>query len=138
MAPTLNALQSLPESAFSASAGGKAAPKIYYLHPRLAGPVADWTGHLERVKRMGFDHVCVAPLFAPGQDGDLFLTGQHDRADPALGIEGSVEEATRTMARQADRFGLALLADVMLDRVAADGETALSFPDLFGDPGRIG
>jgi starch synthase (maltosyl-transferring) len=26
----------------------------------------------------------------------------------------------------------------MLDRVAADGETALSFPDLFGDPRRIG
>jgi starch synthase (maltosyl-transferring) len=139
MAPQLNALQSsTSESALSAAAARKFAPKIYYLHPRLAGPVSDWTHHLDRVKQLGFDHVCVAPVFAPGQDGDLFLTGQHDRADPALGLDGPVEDAARTIAHQAERSGLATLADVMLDRVAADGETALSFPDLFGDPARIG
>jgi starch synthase (maltosyl-transferring) len=112
--------------------------KIYYLNQRLAGPTSAWDGQFERVRRMGFDHVCVAPLFAPGSDGDLFLTGQHDRPDPALGIDGATELAAREIAGCGQRSGLKVLADVMLDRVAAEGETALAFPDLFGAPERIG
>jgi starch synthase (maltosyl-transferring) len=112
--------------------------KIYYLHPRLAGPVSDWDRHLKRIAGMGFDHVCVAQPFAPGPDGDLFLTGQHDRPDPALGIEGTTETAVRSMVERATDAGLSLLADLMIDRVAAAGETALLFPDLYGAPERIG
>ncbi|WP_332054527.1 alpha-1,4-glucan--maltose-1-phosphate maltosyltransferase [Reyranella sp.] len=121
------------------SAPSRPAPfKIYYLHPRLAGPVSDWDRHFKRIAGMGFDHVCVAPPFAPGPDGDLFLTGQHDRSDPALGIDGPAEAVVRTMAERAAAAGLNLLADLMIDRVAAAGETALLFPDLFGAPERIG
>ena len=87
---------------------------------------------------MGFGHVCVAPLFAPGSDRDLFLAAQHDRPDPALGIDGSIEAATRIIAARARDAGLALLVDVVLDRVAAEGETALLFPELYGAPERIG
>src|SRR5690349_17718297 len=112
--------------------------RIYYLHPRLAGPLAGWDRHFERIRRMGFDHVCVTPPFAPGPDGDPFLTGQHDRPDPALGVDGSLEAAVREMAAAAEHHGLRLLADLMLDRVATEGETALLFPDLFGAPERIG
>ena len=112
--------------------------RIYYLNQRLAGPTSGWDRQFERVSRMGFDHVCVAPLFAPGSDGDLFLTGQHDRPDPALGIDGATEMAAREIACCGQRSGLKVLADVMLDRVAAEGETALAFPDLFGAPERIG
>jgi starch synthase (maltosyl-transferring) len=112
--------------------------RIYYLHPRLAGPLSGWDRHFERIRRMGFDHVCVTPPFAPGPDGDPFLTGQHDRPDPTLGVDDALEAAVREMAAGAERHGLRLLADLMLDRVATEGETALLFPDLFGAPERIG
>jgi starch synthase (maltosyl-transferring) len=112
--------------------------KIYYLNTRLAGPISEWKAHFARAKKMGFDHICLPPLFAPGPDGDLFLTGQHDRPDPALGIEGSTETAVRAIAFLAKATGLRVLADIVLDRVAVEGETALLFPDLFGEPERIG
>lgn len=112
--------------------------RIYYFNQRLAGPVSDWDRHLERIAGMGFGHLCIAPPFAPGSDNDLFLAAQHDRPDPALGIEGSMEMAARAIAEAARKHGLAVLADVTLDRVAAEGETALLFPDLFGAPERIG
>jgi starch synthase (maltosyl-transferring) len=123
----------------SPNAQVRSAPfKIYYLVPRLAGPVSDWDRHFKRIAGMGFDHVCVTQPFEPGPDGDLFLTGQHDRPDPALGIDGTTEAAVRIMAQHATDAGLGLLADLMIDRVAATGETALLFPDLFGAPERIG
>ena len=33
------------------------APKIYYIHPLLAGPLGSWQQHLRRVQEMGFDTV---------------------------------------------------------------------------------
>ena len=46
------------------------APKIYHLHPLVAGPLTDWPGHFARCRDLGFDAVCLAPPFAPGDGGD--------------------------------------------------------------------
>src|SRR5262249_6987188 len=62
------------------------APKIYYLHPLLAGPLSGWERHIERARRMGFGHLATAPLFAPGGTGDIFLAADHDRVHRALGV----------------------------------------------------
>ncbi|MBS0223156.1 MAG: alpha-1,4-glucan--maltose-1-phosphate maltosyltransferase [Proteobacteria bacterium] len=136
--PTAHTLSSCAMSPSSPPSTRTAPFKIYYLHPRLAGPVSGWDRHFKRIAGMGFDHVCVAPPFVPGPDGDVFLTSQHDRPDPALGIDGTTEMAVRAMAERATDAGLHLLADLMIDRVATAGETALLFPDLFGAPERIG
>src|SRR5437763_1083643 len=50
------------------------APKIYHLHPLVAGPLSQWSAHFARCRAMGFDTVCVAPPFAPGASGDIFIT----------------------------------------------------------------
>ena len=139
MAPQPNAPVPSSDVANSSAASFSPAPfKIYYLHPRLAGPVPEWGRHLKRIVGMGFDHICITPPFEPGPDGDVFLTGRHDRPDPALGIDGSTETAMRILTERTSDAGLKLFADLMLDRVAAAGETALLFPDLFGAPERIG
>ena len=67
-----NALMQAPREHF--------APKIYYFHPLLAGPLGSWPVHLRRIRKMGFDTVLSTPIFAPGENNDLFLTADHEHA----------------------------------------------------------
>jgi starch synthase (maltosyl-transferring) len=103
-----------------------AALKIYYLHPLLAGPLANWEPHVERARRMGFSHLGAGPLFAPGGTGDIFLAADHEGVNPALGVD---EPADAVIARLADicaRHGLGLILDIVVDRVASEGALANS------------
>ncbi len=97
------------------------APKIYHLHPLVAGPLEEWPRHLARIRAMGFDHVGTAPLFAPGSGGDIFLAGDHEALNPALRPNGqAADPAIARLAGLCDQHGLALMFDVVLDRIAAD------------------
>jgi starch synthase (maltosyl-transferring) len=120
-----------PCSNLSPAKATSATVKIYYLHSRMAGPLAGWDHHLERIRSMGFSHVCLPPLFAPDRNGDVLLSDCHDVTDPVLGIDGSPADAIAAARKRLDKFGLGLLADVVLDRVARDGETAREFPAYF-------
>ena len=110
---------------------GTQAPRIYYLHPLLAGPVPEWHGHFAEIARLGFDHVLVAPPFAAGPSGDLFLPADYRRLDARLGWTGDANEALQHLAKVCGKNGLTLLLDVVLDQVAADSPEALRHPDLF-------
>jgi starch synthase (maltosyl-transferring) len=96
------------------------APRIYHLHPLVAGKLADWSKHFARCRAMGFDIVCVAPPFAPGQGGDIFITADYERLHPALGWEGSADEGLTRVAKLASEHGLRLWLDLTIDQVAAD------------------
>src|ERR1700731_1567633 len=108
-------------AATARKAAGVAAPKIYYLHPLLAGPLSAWEPHIERCRRMGFDHVATAPLFAPGGSGDVFLTGDPEAVHPVLGTDAPADEVVATLAQMCARHGVRLILDIVLDRVASDG-----------------
>ncbi|HEX3883273.1 MAG TPA: maltotransferase domain-containing protein [Stellaceae bacterium] len=114
--------------------------RFYYLHPLLAGPVEAWACQLDRIAAMRFDTVVVAPLFAAGKSGDLFLTADFDRLDPRLGGGGAVAGLARLAASCQER-GLGLMLDVVIDRVAAEGAGnglaawyRVESPDLLPDP----
>ena len=47
-------------------------PRIYNLFPLLAGPVPQWSEHLERIAAMAFDWVFVNPFHYPGFSGSLY------------------------------------------------------------------
>src|ERR1700746_3256791 len=79
-----------------------AALQIYYLHPLLPGPLANWEAHIERCRRMGFSHLATAPLFAPGGTGDIFLAADHEGVNSALRVD---EPADAIIARLADMCG---------------------------------
>jgi starch synthase (maltosyl-transferring) len=100
--------------------------KIYYVHPLLAGPLSSWGPHMERCRRMGFDHLATAPLFAPGGSGDIFLTADHEAIHPALGVDGPADQAVAGLAEACARHGLGLILDIMVDRVANEGSLANS------------
>jgi starch synthase (maltosyl-transferring) len=108
------------------------APKIYYFHPLLAGPLGSWTHHLRRVREMGFDHVLTAPLFAPGEFGDIFLTADHEHSHPALGTSLNADDVAQEIAQACLQQGLQILVDVVLGRVATDAKLAASTPNWFG------
>ena len=102
-------------------------PKIYHLHPLVAGRWRDWAGHFARIRAMGFDHVCTAPPFAPGESGDIFVTADHERLNPALGWVGTADDGLRILAEAAEAHGLRLMLDITLDAVIRQRE-----PEWFG------
>src|SRR6476646_8000914 len=77
------------------------APKIYHLHPLVAGKLSDWPLHFARCRAMGFDTVCVAPPFVPGASGDIFITGDHEALHPGLDWPGRADAGIARMAQQA-------------------------------------
>jgi starch synthase (maltosyl-transferring) len=107
------------------------APRIYFIHPLLAGPIKAWPAQFERAATLGFDHVLIGSPFAPGQSGHLQLVADHGRLHPALAAEADAEEALRKLADTARAQGLALLVDLVIDRAAADGELYRAHTDWF-------
>ncbi len=106
------------------------APRIYYLHPQNVGGLSDCSRHITLAAALGFDHVCLGPIFEPG-GGDPFLTSDLETADPRLGIAGSPENAVREIAALCRECGLRLFLDIVLDRLAADGPSVHQADGLY-------
>ena len=85
------------------------APRIYYLHPQNVGGQPEMARHITLAAELGFDHICLGPIFEPGR-GDPFLISDLDRADPRLGIAGSPENAVREIAALCRGQGLATVS----------------------------
>jgi starch synthase (maltosyl-transferring) len=117
--------------------------RFYYLHPLLAGPIDAWAPQLERIAAMRFDAVVIAPPFAPGRSGNLFLTADHDKLDPRLGTANAIAALSRFAQESRDRR-LRPMLDVVIDRVAGDPPTGnglsnwyrVDSPDELPDPRR--
>jgi hypothetical protein len=101
-----------------------ATPRIYYLHPLLAGPLAAWPAHARRAALLGFDSVLVGPVFAPAPGGSIFVTDDPDQLHPALAADGDALAGLANIAGLIRSAGLVPLLDVVLDRVAIGGRLA--------------
>jgi starch synthase (maltosyl-transferring) len=107
------------------------APRIYYFDPVLAGPHRSWSVHLSRCRELGFSHLLSAPLFDPGQSGDLFLSSDHERLNPGIAPATSVDSFVTEFARACQDHDLKLLLDVVVGRVAIDSAIARLKPEWF-------
>src|SRR5690348_8008476 len=107
------------------------ASRIYYFDPLLAGPHRSWSVHLTRCRELGFTHLLSAPLFDPGQSGDLFLSSDHERLNPAIAPDTDVDSFVTEFARACQDHDLILLLDVVVGRVATDSAIARSNPEWF-------
>ncbi len=106
--------------------------KIYHLHPLVAGKLTDWPAHFARCRTMGFNVVCLAPPFAPGPSGDIFVTADHEALHPTLDWPGSADEGLAHITHTAADHGLRVWLDLPLDRVAADAAMVRREPGWFG------
>ncbi len=95
-------------------------PRIYHLHPLVAGALQDWPAHFARCREMAFDTVCIAPPFVPGASGDIFATADHEALHPALHWSGTADQGIAEIADQASRYGLRIWLDLAIDQVAVD------------------
>ncbi len=110
------------------------APKIYYFHPVLAGPASSWAAQFSRCRENGFDHVLVAPLFAPSETGNIFLTSNHDLINPAFfeaGAPALADDVYTDLAGLCRQSHLGLLADIVIGRIDPDAHLARSNPSWF-------
>ncbi|MDR3538166.1 MAG: alpha-1,4-glucan--maltose-1-phosphate maltosyltransferase [Acetobacteraceae bacterium] len=98
------------------------APKIYHMQPLVAGPLRGWAEQFSRIRRLGFDWVCLAPPFLPGETGDIFLPADWEALHPALQWDGTADAGLAFAAAEARRFGLRTMLDVRLDRVARSSD----------------
>ena len=80
---------------------------------------------------MQFDHVLTGPLFAPGADGNIFLTGDHERVHCAIDGSHDADAFVAGFAETCRQHGLRLLADIVVGRVAPHADVAQSAPGWF-------
>jgi len=110
------------------------APRIYFFHSLLVGPLDAWPAQFAHAASLGFDHALIGGLFEPGQAGHGQVVGNHARLNPVFEAKQPAHDALRSLADAARRHGLTLLADLVIDRMAADGALYAAHRDWFHAP----
>jgi starch synthase (maltosyl-transferring) len=108
-------------------------PRIYNLFPLLAGPLSRWRPHLERAAAMGFTWIFVNPFHESGYSGSLYSVKDYYRLDPRLqdGTGRQAEEQLRDMLGVANRLGLAVMMDLVINHTAFDSPLVREHPDWY-------
>ncbi len=113
--------------------------KIYNLFPLLAGPMPQWTPHLERAADMGFDWIFVNPIQRTGRSGSLYSIKDYFQINPALIAPRSPappEDQVREMVKTAEKLGLRLMVDLVINHCAYDSPLLKEHPGWFAKEGR--
>ncbi|RKT44738.1 alpha-amylase family glycosyl hydrolase [Thiocapsa rosea] len=108
--------------------------KIYNLFPRLAGHFKDWTPHLKRAAGMGFDWIFVNPIQVLGQSRSLYSIADHFAINATFvgpDTGRTPEEQVRAMVSEADRLGLGMMIDLVINHCAKDSRLVQEHPDWF-------
>ncbi len=108
--------------------------KIYNLFPLLAGRFNDWHPHLERAASMCFDWVFTNPVQEPGLSGSIYSIKDYLRFNPLLVDEGSgvpPKEQFKSAMAQANRLGLSMLTDLVINHCAVDSPLVNEHPEWF-------
>jgi starch synthase (maltosyl-transferring) len=116
---------------------GRTAPRLCYLqHGQVEGTI-DWAQMVCQAAALGFDHVCLAPIFAI--ERDPLLVADLDTTNPALGLPQSSTEAVAKLAAICAAHNLRLVLDIVLDRLAANGPSAQQAVGLYeaADQGKV-
>lgn len=104
-------------------------PRLYFLHPLVAGPLPNWSAQFARIAAMGFDHVLLPPIFETSPGGRLSLVANFDRPHAALAAGNDAVSALRGICQSASKAGLRIVLDLVLDRCAAGGVFAQQHRD---------
>jgi starch synthase (maltosyl-transferring) len=107
---------------------------IYNLFPLLVGKLHDWERHVERAAAMGFDWILVNPIQKPGRSGSLYSIADHFQINPRfLDQDSSLspEDQVRAAVRAANRHGLRVMVDLVINHCAVDSEITRIHPEWF-------
>lgn len=113
------------------------APRLYNLHPLLAGPIDRWREHLPRVAAMGFDWVYVNAFWAPGASGSIYAVRDPFELHPLVrgDAQGSGDELVARFLSEAKAHGLQVMLDLIVPHAAREAPLAQQHPDWFRHDG---
>ncbi|WP_250876824.1 maltotransferase domain-containing protein [Luteibacter anthropi] len=104
--------------------------RIYYLHPRLAGPLTAWNAWIEHAASLGFAQLLVAPPFDASACGDIFVTRDVEHLDASI-ADGDAEARLGQIAKACRARKLELWLDLPLDELASDAPLRQEHPEWF-------
>ena len=107
-------------------------PRIYNLFPLLAGPVPQWSDHLERIAAMAFDWVFVNPFHYPGFSGSLYAIKDYYRLHPLLAADGADPQSLlKGFTRAAAKRRIAVMMDLVINHTSKDSVLVAEHPEWF-------
>jgi starch synthase (maltosyl-transferring) len=107
---------------------------IYNLFPLIAGKFTEWEKHLIRASDMGFNWVFVNPIHYPGFSGSLYSIKDYFNINHLLIDDESVktpEEQLRETIRKAEKLGLRMMIDLVINHCAVDSGLIKEHPEWF-------
>lgn len=107
---------------------------IYNLFPPLVGALSNWGKHLARASEMGFNWLFVNPLQLPGKSGSLYAIADYFDFNPLFidqKSEKKPNEQVKEMIQAAEKSGLQVMVDLVINHCAADSKLLKSHPQWF-------
>jgi starch synthase (maltosyl-transferring) len=107
---------------------------IYNLFPVLAGTFSQWKAHFPRIREMGFNWVFVNPIQEPGSSGSIYAIRDYFRINPVLCEStgaASPEEQVTDMMEAAEKQGLRLMIDLVINHCSTDSPLLSGHPEWF-------
>ena len=108
-------------------------PRLYNLFPLLAGPIKNWESKLDAIAALGFDWVFVNPFHYPGFSGSLYAVKDYYRLHPLVQGDAteSPDELLRAFVQAAERRGLRVAMDLVVNHTSKDSLLAAEHPEYF-------
>ncbi|AGS26307.1 alpha-1,4-glucan--maltose-1-phosphate maltosyltransferase [Rhizobium etli] len=97
-------------------------PRIYYVNPLLLQGIDAWREVFGHAADTGFDYVLTAPLFDRGGDCSVFTSRDYERLDSELQLGSAVDDGISRLAEAAEKSGVGLMMDLMLDGKVGDAQ----------------
>ncbi|GAC1303977.1 MAG: hypothetical protein NVSMB21_03810 [Vulcanimicrobiaceae bacterium] len=108
-------------------------PRVYNLFPTLAGPLATWPAHFERIAAMGFDWIYLNPISPTGGSGSLYAVADYYALNPLLRGTSRRDDATEVhaMIAAAEKHGLSIMLDLVINHTANDSPLVRAHPQWY-------
>jgi len=107
---------------------------IYNLFPLLAGEFTEWERHLTRASEMGFNWVFVNPIHLVGSSGSLYSVKDYFSFNPLIidkDSKKSPEDQVKGANRTAEKLGLRMMIDLVVNHCAVDSDLVREHPEWF-------
>ena len=107
---------------------------VYNLFPLLAGKFAGWERHFLRAAEMGFNWIFVNPIQRVGTSGSLYSITDYFDFNPLLvdeEIEKKPHEQVKDMITTAEKLGLKVMVDLVINHCSADSDLTELHPEWF-------
>jgi starch synthase (maltosyl-transferring) len=100
----------------------------------------EWTAHLERARRLGFNWVFINSFHYAGYSGSLYAIKDYYAIDPRLvdATAGSAQDQLVQVIQTAERLDLKLMMDLVINHTAFDSPLVTEHPTWFkrGEDGK--